>query len=135
MKSSAPSAPFVATCHTRVHSVARHSSTRRWLEFSLSKNLTLNHTSKQTNDPSTISASDVAQEACFDLHKRDWFCDLTKILSWELDLHKNQPRKCELFVIFPSSRRLRFHFLLFFFQLIIQRLTFEQSTIPKRVPP
>ena len=53
---------------------ARHSSSRRWLEFSESQNLTelLNHTSKQTNDPSTISASDFAQ-ACFDLHERDLF--------------------------------------------------------------
>ena len=31
-----------------------------------------NPTSKQTNGPGTISASDFAQqEACFDLHKRD----------------------------------------------------------------
>ena len=34
------------------------SSSRRWLEFSVSKNLFANHTTKQTNDPSTISASD-----------------------------------------------------------------------------
>ena len=31
----------------------------------------LNHTSKQTNDPSTISAPDFAQEAYFDLDERD----------------------------------------------------------------
>ena len=30
-------------------------------------------TSKQTNGPSTIFASDFAQEACFDWHKRDLF--------------------------------------------------------------
>ena len=46
---------------------ARHISSRRLLDFSESKNLTelLNHTSKQPNDPSTISASDFAQEASF----------------------------------------------------------------------
>ena len=51
----------------------------------LSENLTellKNHTSKQSNGPSAISASDFAQqEACFDLHKqaRFFFCDLTEI--------------------------------------------------------
>ena len=54
-------------------------SSRRWLQFYtsvMSKSLTellKNHTSKQTNGPSTISESDFAQEGCFDLHKRDLF--------------------------------------------------------------
>ena len=52
---------------------ARHSSSRRCLEFSKSKDQLLNHTSKQTNDPSTIFASDFVQEACFDLHERYLF--------------------------------------------------------------
>ena len=48
---------------------ARYSSSRRWFDFSESKNLTANRTYQQANDPSTISASDSAQEACFDLHE------------------------------------------------------------------
>ena len=45
---------------------ARHSSSRRWRGFSESPNLAADHTSKQTDDPSTISASTFAEEACFD---------------------------------------------------------------------
>ena len=41
------------------------------LNFLSPKTELLNHTNKQTNDPSTISVSDFAQEACFDLHERD----------------------------------------------------------------
>ena len=41
---------------------AGRSSSRRWLEFSESKNLTAESHEQKTNDPSTISA----QEACFD---------------------------------------------------------------------
>ena len=56
---------------------ARHSrSSGRWLEFSISKNLTKvpkNHTSKQTNGPGTVSESDFAQQTFFCLHKRDLF--------------------------------------------------------------
>ena len=47
---------------------ARHSSSRRWLEFSKSENLSelLKHPSKETIGPSTISASDFAhQESLF----------------------------------------------------------------------
>ena len=40
--------------------------------FSLKTKL-LNHTSKQTNDPSTISASDFAHEAYFGLHEDLFF--------------------------------------------------------------
>ena len=43
------------------------------LNFLSPKTQLLNHTSKQTNGPSTIFASDFAQEACFDWHKRDLF--------------------------------------------------------------
>ena len=57
----------------------RHCSSWRWLGFCDSKNLTA-ESQEQTkqNDPSTISPSDFAQEACFDLREQEWFCDLTK---------------------------------------------------------
>ena len=70
------------------------------------KNLTelpKNHTSEQTNGPSTTSASNFAQqEACFDFHKQTIisFCDLTKTRGSESDSHKNQPQKCKLHVFF-----------------------------------
>ena len=85
------------------------SSSRRWLEFLMYKNLSelpKNPTSKQTNGPGTISASAFAQEACFDLHKQTRFeisfCDMTKILTSESDSknNNNQPKKCKLFVCF-----------------------------------
>ena len=43
------------------------------LDFLSPRTYLLNHTSKQTNDPGTISASDFAQEACFGLHERHLF--------------------------------------------------------------
>ena len=55
------------------------------------KTLLLNHTSKLTNDPSTIDASDFYADdftqACFDLHERD----LLLRPDSESDLRKNQP--------------------------------------------
>ena len=48
--------------------------------YSLSpKTLLLTHASIYYNDPSTLSASDFAQEASSNLHERDLFCVLTKI--------------------------------------------------------
>ena len=56
------SARLFAAPHTAVVDVG--------LSFLSPKTWLLNHTNKQANDPSTTPASDLAQDACFDLHER-----------------------------------------------------------------
>ena len=63
-------------------------SSRRWLEFSESKNLTAESHEQKPNDPSTISA----QEACFDfVPTRFIMATRPKSDAQESDPHNNQP--------------------------------------------
>ena len=95
-------------------------SSRRWLEFSMSKNLAellKNPTSKQTNGPGTISASDLAQRgACFDLHKQ------TRFVFWRPDQNMKlgigfvyQESEMQIVCMLSSSKRLCFSIFHFFF--------------------
>ena len=83
-------------------------------------------TSKQTNEPNIIS-SDFAQEACFDLHKRDLFLRPDQNMMLGIGFALESAYEMQIICLFSSSSRFRFYLLLFFL-LIIERVSFEQHT-------
>ena len=96
----------------------------------MSNNLTellKNHTSKQTNGPSTISASDFAQKPV-SIYKTKWrffFATSPKYEARNRTRIRISPRN-ENYLSFNFKETMFFLFI--FFQFIIQRVTFEQHT-------
>ena len=92
------------------------------ITFLFTKTELFNHTRKQTNDPCTISASDFVHEACFVLDKRD--LEARNRIRIIIIISIRNATHLSVF----KFKETPFLFFIYFSQMIIQRVHFEQHT-------